>query len=510
MIKHDSVHFRFLLSLLSFCLIANAANARPTVASPTVDALAQSRDALKTMSDKVYTETLDNGLRVILYKRDVAPVFSGSVVVRVGGTDEKPGQTGISHMFEHIAFKGNQYIGTKDFAAEKKLLEELEVLKVAEGQRELTEKENSELEKIMEELESLWVIGDFDREYKLRGATGINATTSSELTKYFVDLPKTSFEYWCWIESGRLINPVMRQFYKERDVVMEERRMRFEDDPGGKLYETMLSVAYLKHPYRRGVIGYASDIGSLTATETDEFRKKYYVASNIVVSIVGDVEPKEAMPLIRKYFGRMPEGGPVPRPNIKESPQLGERWVKVEFNASPQMFVAYHKPQYPNPDDAPFSVMLEILAGSSISPLYTSLVKEKQIASSVGYFEGPGSAYPNLVVFATAPRGPHSNQGVLSEFDKALNSFLKRGITDEELQIAKRGIATSYLGSLNSNNQLAVGFASSELLYGNWNSLLDWYDQIVAVTREDVNRVARQYLKPSNRTVALLETASKE
>jgi predicted Zn-dependent peptidase len=280
------------------------------VSAPVVTISAQADDsssALAAMASKVHYETLPNGIRVILYNRGIAPVFSGAVVVRVGGSDEVVGETGISHLFEHMAFKGTKTVGTKDFSKEQRLLRRLEDISAeSDAANHLTAEQKAEWDEIHEELKEIWIGDDFSRRYEQHGGVGQNATTDKEFTKYFVDLPRSAFEFWCRMESDRLISPVMRQFYQERDVVLEERRMRFDDDPGGRLYELLLGVAYQRHPYRAPVIGYEKDIRGLTATELEAFRKKYYVPSNIVVSVVGRVNPAEDMKLISKYFGAIP------------------------------------------------------------------------------------------------------------------------------------------------------------------------------------------------------------
>ena len=479
-------------------------------ASPVWADIEQSREVLQTLASKVRFQTLSNGLRVVLYKRGEAPVFSGVVAVRVGGVDEVPGRTGISHMLEHMAFKGTPEIGTTDFSREKKLLSRLEELMLKSDSGLdldlLSEKEKAEIGEIRQELEGLWKTADLTSEFSRRGGADLNASTGKDITEYHVSLPANAFEFWCWIESERLLHPVMRQFYQERDVVMEERRMRYEDDPQGKLYETMLGTVYLQHPYRQPVIGYPTDLMRLTASATEQFRAAYYVPENAVISVVGNLDLDQASATIERYFGRLHKGVRPRDPQIEEPVQEGERSVTIEMDASPQLLVAYRKVQYPHPDDAPISIMLEVLAGSSVSPLYEELVKRRQIAASVGTFEAPGSAYPNLMVFSIVPKSPHSNLTALEAMDEVLNKFKRRAVTAEELQIAKRAVALEYLTHMTSNLEMASDFASSELLYKNWKALIDWYDKVMAVTAEDVERVADQYLIDRQRTIARLES----
>jgi predicted Zn-dependent peptidase len=463
--------------------------------------------ALDKLDQNVRRYTLANGMRVVFYRRGVAPVFSGALVVRVGGSDELPGDTGISHMLEHMAFKGTKTIGTKDYSKERPLLERYEsIMHQLGGQIERASAEQQrELATLQEQLSQLWDADALTREFTVSGGSSLNATTDKELTRYFVSLPRSAFEFWCRIESERLFAPVLRQFYQERDVVLEERRMRYEDDPGGKLYEQLLAIAFGEHSYRNPVIGYERDLRQLTATRVAAFHKRYYVPSNMVLGIVGDVDPEKDIALVRKYFETIPVGPEVARPAVVEPQQLGERRFQLELASSPELFVAYRKPQYPDRDDAPLSLLLEILAGNSISPLYVELVKRTQIASGVSYTEVPGRAFPNLALFTISPRAPHSTSEVLRSFDQVLRKVQSAGVTEEQLAIAKRGIAVEYLAHLKSDLGLALDFASSELLYGDWRALIDWYNQAQNVTVADVNRVARKYLIPSARTIGSIE-----
>jgi len=429
------------------------------------------------------------------------------ITVRVGGVDEQEGQTGISHMFEHMAFKGTSTIGTLDYSKEKKLLEQIEeiALRYPAG-KELSKEDQDRWAELTTELNKIWRADDLVKSFRIKGGQELNATTAKELTNYMISLPSSAFEFWCWIESERLLNPVLRQFYQERDVVMEERRMRYDDSPPGKLYELLLSTAFTIHPYRNPVIGHPQDIMSLTATETEAFRKHYYVPSNIVVSIVGDVDPKEDIAILEKYFGRLPKGPEPKRISIVEPVQDGQREVRFNTRAAPQAFLAFKKPNYPHPDDAPIGVMAEMLAGTRSSPLFTELVRKRKVVTSIDYDETPGTAYPNLLLFSGVVRAPHSNDDFIRSFDEVVTMFKKSKVDEELLEIAKRSLAMSYLGHLKSNLSLARDFGSSELLHGGWESSIDWYDQAMAVTADDVKRVANTYLTGKTRTIARIES----
>ena len=467
-----------------------------------------SSSLLNEMAQKVKTYTLSNGIKVIFYRRGEAPIFAGAVVVRVGGSDETIGQTGISHLFEHMAFKGTRTIGTKDYAAEKRLLERLENLADAsESAQKFTPEQQKEWDEIHEKLRQLWISDDFTARYEKQGAVGQNATTDKEFTKYFVNMPRSAFEFWCKLESDRLISPVMRQFYQERDVVLEERRMRYEDDPGGKLYELLLGTAYQRHPYRSPVIGYERDLRRITARQLEAFRKQYYIPQNIVISLVGRVDPETDIKVVEEYFGGVATGSDIKRDIPEEGSQEGQRRVELSTQASPEVVIAYRKPNYPNPDDPPISVMAEILAGGRTSPMYVELVKRKQLVASVSQEEGPGVVYPNLLMFGMSVKSPHSTSAVVDAFDSVLHRFIKSGATAEQLDIAKRAIGMEYLGHLSSNQSLALDFATSQLAYGTWKASIEWYDLMMKVTVDDIKRVAEKYLVADQRTIATIERA---
>lgn len=488
------------LIVLVFCV--------PQLAAASTEEL---RSALKRFNNEVVEHTLSNGLKVLLYRRGVAPIFAGVVVVGVGGVDEVPGHTGMSHLLEHMAFKGTEELGTNDYTKEKLLLDELEQLaKESNGAQNLTPEQQERWLEIQTELKTIWEPDALDRQYRKRGGVGLNATTAKELTTYFINFPTNAFEFWAWIESERILKPVMRQFYRERDVVMEERRMRYEDSPGGKLYEELLGVAYLAHPYRNPVIGYERDLNKLLASETLAFQRKYYVPENMVVAVVGDIDPETAIPVLEKFFGRIPVGKRPDKPSVVEPPQSGERTFKLALDAAPQLAVAYKKPNYPHPDDAPITVLEEIAAGSKISPLYKQLVQKERVAASVDVFEAPGNEYPNLVFFSITPRSPHSNIEVLGRFDRALENFLQQPPTAEQLEIAKRSIAMSFLGRMDGNMSLAQELARTQMQYGDWRVLTRWFEEAIAVSPEDVFAVGQRYFVRSNRTVGRVETRAKE
>lgn len=464
--------------------------------------------SFRMLNQNVKLVTLSNGMRVLLYRRGEAPIFAGVVAVRVGGADEEIGHTGISHMLEHMAFKGTTLIGTKNFQAEKVLLDQLEEIMLSvEGQTELlTGTQQQKVASITMALQQLWKVNDFTRQYEVRGGQGMNAYTSKDQTVYMVSLPKNAFEFWCWAESERLLNPVMRQFYEEREVVKEERRMRYVDDPDGRLYETLLGVSYLSHPYRNPVIGYDFDLARLTATATEEFHKRFYIGQNIVISVVGDIDIDRDLPVIEKYFGRIPLGQIPSRPHSKELEVAGERSVTIEFPASGRVFIAYKKPVYPDEDDVALTVLSEMLAGSRITELYRELVEHKRLVSNIDVEQAPGDAQPNLLLFSAQLNSGVDSTTFLSEFDRVIEKFKVTKVDNDLLDIAKRNLFIDQLQNLSSNMSLAVQLANTEQIYPEgWRALLSWYRKAMKVSSDDIARVAKKYLDRNMRTVGRIE-----
>ena len=466
------------------------------------------RAEIDRFGSKVERRTLSNGLRVVFYRRGMAAVFSSTIAVKVGGVDEHVGATGISHMLEHMAFKGTHTIGTGDYARESELLSQVEDL--APRSAHFTPQESAEWQRLHEELKKIWKSEEFSSAYEEHGAVGINATTDQELTSYYISLPRSEFEYWAQTESDRILNPVMRQFYQERDVVMEERRMRSDDDPQGKLAEVLSGIAFLRHPYRNPVIGYPEDIQNLTATAVAKLHSDYYVPRNIVIALVGDVDPSVDLPILERYFGGIPDREPPARPTIVEPKQEGERRVQLTSPATTFVALAYHKPAYPDPDDAPLSVFNEAIAGSRLSPLYKSLVEQKKIATAVDWWEEPGVSYPNLFVYGATVRAPYTALQATAQLDRDLNAILNGNVIGiKDIERAKRAITLQYVGRLKSSSAIANDLATLEALYGDWHALIDWYDQAMNVTLEEANRAAKKYVRVENRTVGLLESRTK-
>ncbi|HYR29356.1 MAG TPA: pitrilysin family protein, partial [Thermoanaerobaculia bacterium] len=372
-------------------------------------ATAASAQDLASFEKRTSMRKLDNGLTVIITERHESPVFSYATFINAGSAQETPGITGLAHMFEHMAFKGSDRFGTTDWPGEQAALKRVEDAYAAYDLARRAETGRDEAK--IAELEKAWkdAIAESDKfvvndEYSQiidrAGGVGMNAFTSSDVTGYFFSLPSNRFELWAYMESERYRQPVFRQFYKERDVVMEERRMRTESSPTGRLVEEFLGTAFNAHPYGWAGVGWPSDLQSFSASDADEFFKKYYVPSNMVIAIVGDVNAAEAWPLIERYFGRLPKS-PQPEPlAVIEPPQRGERTVVLRENSQPVYLEGYHRPASTHPDSPVYDVISMLLSSGRTSRLYRSLVRDKKIAAQAAGFNGfPGEKYPNLFTF---------------------------------------------------------------------------------------------------------------
>jgi predicted Zn-dependent peptidase len=473
---------------------------------------------LASFEKRVHVKTLANGLTVLLLDRPQAPVFSFFTVVDAGDAQDPYGKTGLAHMMEHMAFKGTNEIGTTDFTAEKAALARVEAA-YAEYDRENSrvvnrdEKKIAELkaawEKAREEADQYVVKNEFPEIIERNGGVGLNASTSLDSTQYFYSLPVNRLELWAYLESDRFLNPVMREFYKERDVVMEERRMRTDSSPTGRLVEQFLSVAYDGSPYHRPNIGYASDLRHFSATDAANFFKTYYVPSNMVVAVVGDLDVDKTFALVDRYFGRIPSG-PKPEEYITaQTKQTSERRVTLHDPSQPFYVEGYQKPNFRDKDDVVYSVISGVMSEGRTSRLYRALVRDKKIAVAAAGFSGfPGDKYRNLYAFYAVPSQGHSATEMGAAIHEEIEKLKTDGVSPDELKMVKTRSKAALLRSLANNQGLAINLAENQLKYGDWRELFRRIDKIDAVTNEDVKRVANEVFVESNRTVGILETKS--
>ena len=470
---------------------------------------------LSAFEKRTTVKTLDNGLTVIIYERPETPVFSYATVVNAGSAQEVPGITGLAHMFEHMAFKGNDVVGTKDWAAEREALKKVEETYAAydrERRRETgrDEEKVKQAEKAwrdaMTEADKHVVTDEFQKVVESAGGVGLNAFTATDVTAYFFSMPSNRFELWAYLESERWRAPFLREFYKERDVVMEERRMRVESSPIGRLLEQFMSAAFIAHPYGVRGIGHMSDLQSISATDAVEFFNEYYVPANMVLAIVGDVRAAQAMPVIEKYFGRLPKK-PEPEPlRTIEPPQKSERIVILRDTAQPIYLEGYHRPSANHPDDAIYTAIEMLMSSGRTSRLYKALVRDQKIAVQASGFNGfPGEKYPNLFTYFLVPAAGKTAEDMAAPLHAEIERLKNEDVTAEELESIKTRAKASLLRQLDSNSGLALQLAMAETIYGDWRELFRSVDEIEKVTAADIRRVANETFVPSNRTVGKIE-----
>lgn len=474
---------------------------------------------LAEFEKKVTEFTLNNGMKFIILERHEAPVVSFITHADVGSVDERKGITGISHLLEHMAFKGTTTIGATNNEAERKALQKvdeiydqilLEKRKGKKADQERLKNLEQDFKKAQEEAKKYAVSNEFGQIVEQAGGEGLNAGTSWDQTVYIYNLPSNKLELWMSLESDRYLNPVFREFFKERDVVMEERRMSTDSQPIGKLLEEFIDAAYKAHPYEEPVIGHMSDLEVMTRKDVERYFKEHYTPSNLTAVLVGDVDPQEVKKMAEIYFGRIPYG-PKPKPvQTVEPPQLGERRVEVEDKSQPILLIGYHKPDINHPDNAVYNAISDIIGGGRTSRLHKSLVKEKKIAVATGAFPGlPGIKYPGLFIFIAVPSKDHTNEECEKAIYEEIEKIKTESVTEEEFKGVKTRARVQLIRQLSSNFGMALQLATYEVLTGDWRNLFKELDAINMVTTDDIMRVAKDCFKKKNRTVSQIVTISK-
>ena len=480
-------------------------------------AVAAAQD-LASFEKRITVRTLPNGLTLLICERPEAPVFSFFTLVDAGSVQDPIRATGLAHMFEHMAFKGTDKIGTKDYAAEKPALAKVETAYaayIAERDKPVGRDEAK-----LKELEKAWkddiaeadkfVVGnEFGKIVEQNGGEDMNAFTSYDETAYHYSLPENRLELWAYLESERFLHPVLREFYKERNVVIEERRMRTDSNPIGRLLEQFTEAAFVAHPYHRPTVGWMSDLNTFSATQAQQFFDKYYVPSNMVIAIAGDVKAAQAMPILEKYFARLPSR---PRPDeatTTEPPQNSERRVVLIDTSQPLYIEGYHRPDYRSKDDAVFDAITDLLAEGRTSRLYRALVRDKKIASSSAGFTGwPAIKYPHLFAFYAFPMPGHTPQEVGDAIHVEIDRLKKEDISDDELKMIKTRSKANLIRGLADNEGLATQLATYQTRYGDWRELFRSVDRIDDVTKADIRRIANEIFVDTNRTVGIIQTGT--
>src|SRR3954462_5418690 len=494
----------------------NSRNLRAVFCLIFVSALAFAQD-IASFEKRVTVKKLANGLTVIICERPEAPVFSFYTLVDAGSAQDPMRATGLAHMFEHMAFKGTDKIGTRNYAAEKPALQKVE--SAYEAYIAERDKQVGQDDAKLKQLEKAWkdtiaeadkyvVPNEFGKIIEQSGGEDMNASTSYDQTEYHYSMPENRLELWAYLESERFLHPVMREFYKERNVVIEERRMRTESNPFGRLLEQFTQEAFTAHPYHRPTVGWMSDLNHFSATDAKRFFETYYIPSNMVVAVAGDIKPAQALPILEKYFGRLPAHPHPEEATTQEPPQNAERRVVLKEMSQPIYIEGYHRPDYRSKDDAVFDAISDLMSEGRTSRLYRALVRDKKIASfSEGFTGYPGVKYPHLFAFLAVPLPGHKPQEIGEAIHAEIERLKKEDISDDELKMIKTRSKANLIRGLADNEGLATQLATYQTRYRDWQELFRSVDRIEAVTKADIRRVANEVFVDTNRTVGMIENA---
>lgn len=471
----------------------------------------------------VIEKTLPNGMRLLLVPRHDDPSVAGGWVAHVGSANERPGITGIAHLFEHMMFKGTKTIGTKDYAADLKIINAQETvreqmraeeakLRAAARRGEIDDwqkPENKsprwrELEKQFNELvarqRTVQVKNEFDKIYSGNGASGMNAFTSEDMTVYFCSVPANKLELWMWMESDRLLNTVRREFYSERDVVFEERRMRTDSPPLGLLNEAFNAMFWESHPYSWPVVGWPSDIPAISKVQADEFYATYYAPQNITACLVGDFNPEQALAFAEKYLGRIPRG-PNAAPDVVtlEMKQPAEKRLNAEADANPQVDILWHTVSFAHKDSYALDILAQLLSEQT-GRLYKGLVLGSGVATQIGARQNSQKWAGAFNITGEAAEGhapAEVEQGIYAELDRLKTAE----VPATELQKVKNQFAAVEFRKLESNLGVLINLLLNDG-NGDWHEFDNAAPKYQAVTAADVQRVAKQYFTKENRAVA--------
>ncbi len=531
----------------------------------------------ETLKDKVNEIELENGMKFLVVERHEAPVAFCAIVFNVGSANEWPNVTGISHLLEHMMFKGTKMIGTKDYKKEIPYIEETDELgertislrkEIGEWRFEIfkdfsrgvlneftdEEKEEvgvdkykqnmllvekiramdelpdelvtkkylleddgknylemyleyetawAEISRLLEEQRTKYIINnELWETYMNNGSNFLNAGTSYDFTVYFVYLPANRLELWMDLESDRMDSAVFREFWSERDVVMEERRLS-ENDPDDVLSEAFYSVAFTACPYKWPVLGWMSDLLTIDRRELAEYHRTHYAPNNATAVVVGDIDAENVRKMAEKYFEPIPAQPPPPPLETREPEQQGERRLVIEHEANPKLMLGYHKPVYPDPEAVTFDVLSQVLAGGRTSRLYKSLFEEKQLTSSPpDVYAGPGNRYDNLLIFEVEPMHPHTLEEVEDAVYEEIELLKSEPVAERELQRIKNQLDARNIRQLGSNIGIAFQLLIGEIFLGDYTAVFKQNEMVKDVTAADLQAVANKYLIDKNRTVA--------
>ncbi len=411
------------------------------------------------LKEHVFEAFLSNGLKVILLENHKAPLVTFQVWYRVGSRNEEWGKTGLSHMLEHMMFKGTEKVGPEEFS------------------------------RIIQE-----------------NGGNDNAFTSRDYTAYFENLSADRIQIALDLESDRMQNLVLREedFRTERMVVMEERRFRTEDNPQAYVQEQLEATAFQIQPYHWPTIGWMEDIARFTLNDLKSYYRTYYNPINAFLVVVGDFKKEDLLPRIEKAFGSYPKGAMPNQERDKDPPQNGERRIFVKKEAQlPYIVMGYHVPKLSDPDSYVLEVIAVILSGGKSSRLYQSLVREKRLVLSADADHSLLSRDPSLFYISADLLPGKDMAEVEKALDKEIERLQREPVGERELEKAKNQLEATFVYGQDSIFYQAMLLAQHEITL-NWRAIDDYIPSIRKVSAEDIQRVTKRYLIPDNRTVGIL------
>jgi predicted Zn-dependent peptidase len=487
---------------------------------------------------------LDNGMQVLMVERHEAPTIMAAILARVGSANEITGITGISHLFEHMMFKGTETIGTKDIQRDLEIMAQLDSLRILmraeerimrEGLRrgEIKDMQDPEartpryreidaaFDSLILEQRQLIIKDQLDELYNKNGASFLNAFTSDDMTGYFVSLPKNKIELFMWLESDRFNDPVFREFYSERDVVREERRLGVESTPTGLIEEDFRAMFWKSSSYNWDVIGWSSDLENITREQANQYYDTYYAPNNLTMILVGDLETEEMIKLIKRYFERIPRGEIEP-PDVStlEERQHGERRLVAEAESNSKVEIWYHTVAWKHADSYPLEILAGIMSGKT-GRLYKKLVEEKGIAKSSVNRRGRMFGGSGLGVNATQDSKKYAGafqisaegiSGVRTEqleeaMYEVIEDLKKNPVPEEELQKVKNQLRVQKIRSLDIMSGIGILFyLGQNAAMGDWTEANNNPKKCDLVTAEDVQRIANEYFANDQRNVLVINT----
>jgi len=473
---------------------------------------------------KVEEHFLSNGMKLLLIPRHLSPTVAGGWVAHVGSVNERPGITGISHLFEHMMFKGSHVIGTRDYAKDERLIdeqervqdqirEELSKMRAAQRRGEIEDMTKPEakterykqlearFDSLVSEQRANMIKNEFDLVFTKNGATGMNAFTAEDMTFYFETVPANKLELWFWMESDRLKNRVFREFYSERDVVYEERRRSVESTPLGKFQVSFDAVFWDSSPYSWPVIGWPSDVAAITKAQADDYYSQFYAPRNLTAILVGDFDPKQALAMAEKYLGSIPAGTrPVPEMITSETKQLAEKRFYGEAETNPAVTMRWHVPAFVNRDVPALEVLSQVLS-SNTGRLYRSLVLDKKIATSA-FANNDARKYEGVFEVRAEAKEGHTPEELETAIDAELTRLQKEPVPTDEMQSVKNRYLAAAYRQLSSNFSVMIRYGVADGT-ASWRRADEVDDAVQTVTPADVQRVATTYFTKENRAVAI-------